>query len=221
MGDRVLTDGSGRRTFAMRSPVNWGVLGLLIDRPGYGYDLFQRFKRTYGKTIELSCQAQIYKALNALEGRGLIEPLPSEIAEPEEELRQPKPRYRACAEAVPAYRDWLVTQVTQEGQHVELLAIQVGALPPHDALVVVDRYEQHLLSERESAPPMPDSAPALARRLAAHAKQLEAGLALKWTTYARCELEASIDAQRTAQASATAAPAGTTGVQPGDRVALR
>jgi len=208
----------------MRSPINWGVLGLLIERPGYGYDLVQRFPRTYGDTLELSSPSQVYGALTALEGRGLIEPLPSEIALPEE-LRQPKTRYRARAEAVPAYRDWLIAQVTQERQRLELLALLVGALPHRDALVVVDRYEQHLLAERGSAPPALDGASARARRLAEHAKQLETGLALRWAAYARRELQASIDAQRTAQASASAAPPGAStgraGGQIDDRVAPR
>ena len=199
---RVLIDGSERRTFAMRSRVNWGVLGLLIERPGYGYDLFQRFKRTYGESIKLSHQTQIYKALNALEERGLIEEVPADVA-PREERRQPTPRYRARAEAIPGYREWLITQVTQERQHLELLALQVGALPPRDALIVVDRYERHLLSEREDAPPALDRASVLARELAEQAKQLETGLALRWTTYARRKLEAAIDAAA------------------GDRVALR
>lgn len=220
MGARVLTGGSERRTHAMRSPVHWGLLGLLIERPGYGYDLYQRFQRTYGKLIELSCQAQIYKGLDALEGRGLVEPIPSEVAVAEEP-RQPKTRYRAHAEAVPAYRGWLITQVIQERQRLELLALLVGALPHRDALIVVDRYEQHLLSERTSAPGMPDGAPALARRLAEHAKQLETGLALRWTTYARRELEAAIDAQGWGHLSASAAPAGASAAQPGGRVALR
>jgi DNA-binding PadR family transcriptional regulator len=217
MGARVDIDRSERRTFAMRSPVNWALLGLLIERPGYGYDLFQRFKRTFGELIVLSCQAQIYKGLDALEERGLIEPLSSEEALPEE-LRQPKTRYRARAEAMPDYRDWLITQVTQERQRLELLALLVGALPPRDALVVVDRYEQHLLSERGSAPPALDGASARARRLAEHAKQLETGLALKWTTYARRELEAAIDAQARGRESGQA---GASTAQRGHQVALR
>jgi DNA-binding PadR family transcriptional regulator len=200
MGARSLIDGSERRTFAMRSPVNWGVLGLLLERQGYGYELHHRFQRTYRELIVLSCQAQIYKGLDALEERGLIEVLPSEVALPARSVKpttryraQPKTRYRALAEAVPAYRDWLITQVTQEGQCVELLALQVGALPASDALVVVDRYEQHLLSERRAAPPMPDGASVLARELAEHAKDLETGLALKWATHARRGFEASIE----------------------------
>jgi DNA-binding PadR family transcriptional regulator len=177
----------------MRSPINWGVLGLLLERSGYGYDLFHRFERTYAELLELSSPSQIYKALDALEERGLIEPLPSEVAVPEEQ-RQRKTHYRACAEAVPSYRDWLLAQVSSERQHLELLALAVGALPARDALLVVDRYERYLLAERASAPPPLDGASARARRLAEQAKQLETGVALKWTTYARRELQAAIDA---------------------------
>ncbi len=179
----------------MRSPVNWVVLGLVIERPGYGYDLFRRYERTYGKTLELSCQAQVYKALTALERRGLIEQRRSDTAAPEE-LRQPKPRYYASAEAVRVYQDWLITQVTQERQRSELFPLQVAALPARDALVVIDRYEQHLLQEHRSARNAPalDGSSALAGRLVQERRRLEAGLALKWTEYARRELEATIDA---------------------------
>lgn len=178
----------------MRSVINWSLLGLLIGRPGYGYDLFHRFERTYAELLGLSSASQIYKGLDALEKWGLIEPLPSEVAVPEEQ-RQRKTHYRACAEAVPAYRDWLLAQVSSERQHLELLALQVGALPAQDALLVVDRYEQYLLTERSSAPPALDGAPPLASRLAQQAEQLETGVALKWTTHARRELQASVGAQ--------------------------
>jgi DNA-binding PadR family transcriptional regulator len=208
----------------MRSPINWAVLGLLIERTGYGYDLFHRFERTYAELLGLSSPSQIYKGLDALKERELIEPLSTEIAAPEEQ-RQRNTRYRACAEAVPAYREWLIGQARERRQSPELLALLVGALPHRDALVVVDRYEQHLLSERTSAPPTPDGASALARRMAEHARQLETGLALKWTTYARRELEAAIDAQGAPGASASAAPGGAStgraGSRVDDRVALR
>jgi hypothetical protein len=107
---------------------------------------------------------------------------------------------------VPGYRDWLLTQLTQERQRLELFALQVGALPPRDALVVIDRYEEHLLAERGSAPPALDGASVRTRRLAEHAKQLETGLALRWTTYARRELEASIEAQGAGRAPAIGPP---------------
>ena len=109
----------------MRSPIGWGVLGLLIERTGYGYDLVNRFERTYGDTIELSSPSQIYKALTALEDRGLIEKI-----SPLEELRQPKPHYRATAAGLRDYQDWLLVQVTQERQRSSLFAIQLAMLEP-------------------------------------------------------------------------------------------
>ena len=35
----------------MRSPVNWALLGLIIERPSYAYNLAQRFERRYGDTL--------------------------------------------------------------------------------------------------------------------------------------------------------------------------
>lgn len=35
------------RTIPMRSPVNWTVLGLVIERSSYGWELWTRFERLY------------------------------------------------------------------------------------------------------------------------------------------------------------------------------
>jgi hypothetical protein len=75
MGALARTD---RGAAAMRSPIAWALLGLLIERAGYGYDLFERFGRTYGDSLGLSSPSQVYKALNVLEQRQLIEALPHE-----------------------------------------------------------------------------------------------------------------------------------------------
>jgi DNA-binding PadR family transcriptional regulator len=193
MGARVATQGSA---FAMRSPTGWGVLGLLIERTGYGYDLVHRFERTYRDTIELSSPSQIYKALTALEDRGLIEKVPQRQSALEE-LRQPKPHYRATAAGLRSYQDWLLVQVTQERQRSSLFAIQLAMLEPRAALALLDRCEYNLLAERNVAPNAPalEGPSPLARRLVAEVKRQEAGQTLKWTEYARSELEAAIAAQ--------------------------
>jgi DNA-binding PadR family transcriptional regulator len=123
MGARVDIQGSDPNAVAMRSAVNWAVLGLVIQRQGYGYDLYQRFDRTYGGALALSCEAQVYKALTALKNRGLIEELPASETS-EDDRRQPKPRYRATPAAVPAYQDWLIFQVTQDRQRSALFSLQ-------------------------------------------------------------------------------------------------
>lgn len=194
MEEAALNERSGS-ALAMRSPINWAVLGLLIERTGYGYELFHRFERTYGDALQLSTPSQIYGALEALERKGLIERLPSERpnAEPE---RQPKPRYQATELGKSDYLDWLMAQVTQERQRSELFPLQVAALPPRDALVVIERYERHLLAERTSARPamMLDGSSPLARELVEEARRSETGVALKWTAYARRKLEATVNA---------------------------
>ena len=203
----------------MRSPIGWGVLGLLIERTGYGYDLVHRFERTYRDTIELSSPSQIYKALTALEDRGLIEKVPQRES-PLEELRQPKPHYRATAEGLRGYQEWLLVQVTQERQRSSLFAIQLAMLEPEAALVLLDRCERGLLAERKAAANAPalEGASPLARRLVEEVKRLEAGQTLKWTEYARGELEAAIgaggDGGISGQAAGTAGSQGQAGSQP-------
>jgi len=191
----------------MRSPIGWGVLGLLIERTGYGYDLVNRFERTYRDTIELSSPSQIYKALTALEDRGLIEKLPPRQP-PLEELRQPKPHYRATAAGLRGYEDWLLVQVTQERQRSSLFAIQLAMLEPRAALELLDRCEQTYLAQQQTpagGDPALGGASPLARRLVAEVKRLEAGQTLKWTEYARRELQAAIAAQEQAGSRGQAA----------------
>jgi DNA-binding PadR family transcriptional regulator len=190
----------------MRSPIGWGVLGLLIERTGYGYDLVHRFERTYRDTIELSSPSQVYKALTALEDRGLIEKLPREqpAIDP---LRQPKPHYRATAEGLRSYQDWLLVQVTQERQRSSLFAIQLAMLEPRAALALLDRCEQTYLQQQQTPAGDPSfgGASSLAHRLVAEVKRLEAGQTLKWTEYARRELQAAIAAQGEGEARGPAA----------------
>jgi len=193
MGAVQATD---RSVFQMRSPINWAVLGLLIGRTTYGYDLVKRFERTYGDALDLNSPSQVYGALTALEGRGLIEHLPPEGPLPDAQ-RQLKLRYQATVQGRTSYQDWLITQVSQERQRSELFPRQLAELDPRAALAVLERYEEHLLQERRTAHNAPtlDGCTALARRLVAEKKRGEAGLALKWAAYARRELEATIDAQ--------------------------
>ena len=43
-----------RRSQRMRSIVNWAVLGLVIERPGYAYELAKRFECAYEGALSLS-----------------------------------------------------------------------------------------------------------------------------------------------------------------------
>jgi DNA-binding PadR family transcriptional regulator len=61
------------RAYSIRSPVNWTVLSLVIERPSYGWELWNRFDRLYGDVLPIGNESSIYAALNALSKAGLIE----------------------------------------------------------------------------------------------------------------------------------------------------
>lgn len=176
----------------MRSQVNWALLGLVIQRASYGYELIQRFERAYGFSIELSSHSQIYVALTSLEKRSLVErvePAPSTARS-----RQPKPHYRATAEGVRCYQEWLVAQVEQERIRSRLFASQLAVLPPDRALAVLDRYERACLNVASNTPTgargSRDESLGMGERLALEDDRLTLESRLAWIQYARMQFTA-------------------------------
>ncbi len=173
----------------MRSPVSWALLGLVIERPSYGYELMQRFERTYGDALELSSPSQIYVALDTLARRGLIEDLPTDGAA-SVVVRQPKPHYRATTGGLDSYQEWLLAQMRGERRRSRLFARQLAALEPRVALAVIERYERACLREASELPKAVDetsAAAGLAARLADEEERLAVGARLTWIEYARRE----------------------------------
>ena len=169
----------------MRSLVNWALLGLVIDRPSYAYELAQRFERTYENALALSSVSHVYIAVGALQGRGLIE----EIAGTRSG-RQPKPHYRATEKGLQEYRDWLVDQIGEERQRQRLLVLQLAALArrPDVALDVVEHFEEICLMDAAKAPlprGEPGAGPSLSVRLLSEENRLAVGAKLAWVQYAR------------------------------------
>ncbi|MGH2910965.1 MAG: PadR family transcriptional regulator [Solirubrobacteraceae bacterium] len=187
---------SERAGTAMRSPINWSLLGLVIQKPSYGYELVQRFERAYGEALELSSPSQIYTALDILERHGLIELLPP--SEAAELSRQPKPHYRATPPGVTEYVDWLVSNVDTEQRRSRLFVQQIGVLPPHEALVVIERCERECLKAatattgRNAGDYARDSSTGLAVRLIDEEHRLVLNARLAWIEYARRELRRAL-----------------------------
>lgn len=177
----------------MHSPVYWALLGLVIERPSYAYELAQRFERTYEGVVALSSVSHVYTAIATLRSRSLIEEVPGTRTG-----RQPKPRYRATAAGIEGYRDWLIGQFGEERRRQQLFVLQLTALTrnPDMALAVLDGYEQACLAEASRAPvarDRPDESAKLALRLTAEEDRLAAGAKLAWIQYTRRELSARIE----------------------------
>lgn len=177
----------------MHSPVNWALLGLVIERPSYAYELAQRFERTYGAVLTLSSVSHIYTALATLKGRSLIKELPGTRVG-----RQPKPRYRVTEKGLEDYGQWLVGQVGEDRrrQRLFILGLATFTRHPRAALEILAGYEEACLAELRSTAITPrdgacaENAPELAARLASQESRIALGAKLAWVHYARQELSA-------------------------------
>lgn len=112
-----------RSPLSMRSTVNWAVLGLVIERPSYGFELWTRFERLAGDVLPVASESHIYAALNALKGRGFIEEADWPGAVERDTSRQPKLRYRVTAEGQEAYEVWMMAQVREASGYCEVAAV--------------------------------------------------------------------------------------------------
>jgi DNA-binding PadR family transcriptional regulator len=179
------------RATPMHSSVNWALLGLVIERPSYAYELAQRFERIYGEMLSLSSSSHVYTALGTLKSRSLVEELPGT-----REGGQPKPRYRATPDGVRDYRKWLLAQVGEERRRQRLLIVQLTALTrdPQTASEIITEYERACLAGALSTkiPPVDSDVSGItdvSALLIAEEDRLAVGAKLAWVQYARQELK--------------------------------
>jgi DNA-binding PadR family transcriptional regulator len=194
-----------RQAAPMQSSINWALLGLVIERPSYAYELAQRFERTYKDALTLSSVSHAYTALGTLQSRDLIEELPGTRTG-----RQPKPHYRATAKGLAEYHEWLIGQVAEERKRQRVFLLQLTALTrdPAQAMQILEDYEQACLDETCTAliaggeEGSPDDGRELQARLIAEEKRLAVGAKIAWAHYARRELKALAAARADGQALA-------------------
>lgn len=187
----------GRRPMAMRSPINWALLGLVIDRPSYGYELALRFMRVYEGVLSISGESHIYSALDALESKGLVEETSGRgaVGPVSDRRRQPKRHYRSTAGSAEKFEEWLLAQTLQNRQHSQLFVRQMAVYPPDAALRVLDRYEQECLRDCAKALSASagsvdgDGSNGLVERLTCEESRLASDARLAWVQFARRELK--------------------------------
>jgi DNA-binding PadR family transcriptional regulator len=176
----------------MTSPVNWALLGLIIERESYAFELAQRFQKTYRNVISLSSTSHVYTALGVLERRELIEQAPGTRPG-----RQPKPNYRASALGVTAYGEWLVGYAREDRRRQAMFVLGLSALAgnPHWVAEILDRYEQALREQDGADDPLaldglPDGpAGELLARILPADHQLSVAAQRSWVKHARLALE--------------------------------
>jgi DNA-binding PadR family transcriptional regulator len=191
--------GTGEWT-AIRSPVAWALLGLVIERPGYGYGLVKRFEREYAELLAIKSDWHIYRALDGLKRKGLIEEVTGQSTAESLAERQPKPHYQATESGVKRYSDWLIAQIGGPRRQSQLFARQLAVLAerPKIALAIVERYEEMCLREAGgdlgSAPDTPRGSESarLTARLTSEEGRLSLAATLPWLQFARSELESLV-----------------------------
>lgn len=194
--------GTAAEQSSIRSPVSWALLGLLIERSGYGYALVKRFEREYGDALAIKSNFHIYRALDSLQGKGLIEAIELPASDTPTE-RQPRVRYRATERGVASYVDWLTQQAgaSRRQAHAFVRQLAVLATRPTLALAILEVQERACLSAPRTETAEPNSAPAadaatLTRRLLAEEARLALAATLPWIQYARVEFERLAAEQR-------------------------
>lgn len=88
-----------------------GVLGLVVQRRGYGYELVQRFNERLGPGWRLNSGA-LYMALDQLIKDGLIQPAEDQDGRPitrgrTTDRQAPRLTYEATEEGVRHFREWM------------------------------------------------------------------------------------------------------------------
>jgi DNA-binding PadR family transcriptional regulator len=178
----------------MRSPANWALLGLIIEQPGYAYELARRFRERYATLLTLEPR-HVYGALSALSERGLIEEVPDTRRE-----GQPGPHYRATQAGRDGYREWLISHVAEDRRQHELFVLQLAPLAgdAERLLELIEDCEHEWLRESMAtaisrhaagdAEAEGDLTETLARRLIAEERRLAVGAKLSWLEWMRVEL---------------------------------
>ena len=173
----------------MRSTVNLAVLGLVIERPSYGYELSRRCELRFDGLLDVG-RSHVYAALDSLQRDGLIEPLPSPL--PTASARQPRIHYRATEAGTRTFHVWIGEQQQEAARHAQVLArlAAIGAEETAALAALVDGYEREALADRDGALEDGDAEEPLVTRLLREERRRVRDAQRDWLDWARRELAA-------------------------------
>jgi DNA-binding PadR family transcriptional regulator len=125
------------------SPLKGAILGLVLERPGHGYDLGGRLGARLGPTWGIDPK-RLYRMIDQLERAGLIA---GAVERDPDNPRQHRTVYHATELAPKALALWLETLAPREPTRVEIQA-KVAAAREEDAprlLLALRQYERECL----------------------------------------------------------------------------
>jgi DNA-binding PadR family transcriptional regulator len=183
----------------------FAVLGLLVERRGYGYELVQRLEERAGAALRVR-QGAVYRALRDLERDKLARSAPHERdVAVESERANPRIMFEATDEGISVFQEWLTAPVKSDPFRHEL-ALKIALSRPDDApalLEVIEEYEIACLERLESESEPADAAPAAAESgwltAAALTRELELRLLnaeLEWVRDLRRAVAAAVASPR-------------------------
>jgi DNA-binding PadR family transcriptional regulator len=171
----------------LRPSAKLAVLGLVLERPSYGYELVSRFGRAFGEQPwEWSVSAQaIYGALNDLEAGDLIEPTgPERSVSPQRQSRQ---NFRVTADGARAMREWLATAMPSNPSREELLIrLHFGDSSVEALREMLRLHAETCLEELQRIGAA--SVDTRMQRLVKEDRRLAVQARLSWIDFARAEL---------------------------------
>jgi DNA-binding PadR family transcriptional regulator len=126
------------------SPLGGTILGLILERPGYGYELTRRLNERLGPAWQLP-ESAVYGVLDFLEGKGFVQ---REITEVDRPRARERVTYHPTATATAEFERWLRTRTRKEPIRTELLAkLAVARLEHADSLLeALTQYEKDCLA---------------------------------------------------------------------------
>jgi DNA-binding PadR family transcriptional regulator len=186
----------------LRSEMYYTVLGLIIGEPSHGYKLQQRYERMCGELRPLSSKGQIYKSLESLEEKGMIEKVPSPPSSAHN-----KTHFRHTALGMELYERRFVARAAEDVRQARVEGFELATLPPRVALIALHAYEKACFAAaREMSgadvDAEADEVTRLAQRLAIEAMRTAHEGRIAWIEYARRELQALCDQEHGGEHSA-------------------
>lgn len=174
----------------------WGLLGLVVHEPGYGYQLARRFDEFFDDLLPLKTDSKVHEGLRALQGRGLLER--TSVVGPASSLSpgQLRPGFRASELGVESYVEHVSGAVDDSLRRWVLLARELALLAsrPAHGLASIERCRSMVLERapsmgRSRAEDSNDEAAALASRLVVELAGSQIQWIIDWLDYAAREFE--------------------------------